>query len=138
MYIDRRYRRKRRSPLRYLILLAVIAGGVYLLYTRTNFFESPLNPLKPTPAPTRTLASYLAEAEAFYAEGKLEEAAEAYAVITRLEPENDEAFRWWAKLVALRGHAAEAIKKARQAVKLAPNDARNQAILAMALDWDGQ
>ena len=114
MYIDRRYRPRRRSPLRYLLLLAVIAGAVYLLYTRTNFFESPLNPLKPTATPTRTLISFLAEAEAFYAEGKLEEAAAAYAEITQLEPENDRAFRWWAKLLALRGHTAEAVKKARQ------------------------
>ena len=49
MYIDRRYRgRRRRSPWPIIVLLVVIlVPGIYLLATRTRFFENPLIPCSP-------------------------------------------------------------------------------------------
>ena len=77
MYIDRRYRgRKRRSPWPFVFLLALIlVPGVYFLATRTRFFENPFNPLAPTATPTRSAVSYLAEAEDAYKAGLLAKAA---------------------------------------------------------------
>jgi tetratricopeptide (TPR) repeat protein len=138
MNIDRRYHgRRRRSPWPFIVLLFVLAGGMYLLATRTRFFENPFNPLMPTPTPTRSAVSYLAEAEDYYQAGKLKSALEAYAHVAELEPTNDEAFRQQAWLLILLGHPTKAIPLAEKAVEISDSP-DNQSILAMALDWDGR
>ena len=138
MYIDRRYRGRRpRSPWPIIVLITIIlAPAIYLLATRTRFFENPFNPLQPTPTPTRSGVSYLAEAEDAYKAGRLAGAAESYQRAIELEPENDEALRQMAWLWILRGKPELAVDPARKALEI--NDsALNGAILAMALDWTG-
>ena len=138
MYIDRRYRGRRpRSPWPIIVLITIIlVPAIYLLATRTRFFENPFNPLQPTPTPTRSGVSYLAEAEDAYKEGRLAGAAESYQRAIELEPGNDEALRQMAWLWILRGKPELAVEPARKALEI--NDsALNGTILAMALDWTG-
>ncbi len=139
MYIDRRYRgRRRRSPWLIIFLLAlVLAPGIYYLATQTRFFENPFNPLQPTATPTRSAVSFLAEAEDNYKAGLLAAAAEGYARVIELEPQNDEALRQMAWLWILRGHAERAIEPARKAVGIS-GSAANLTILSMALDWNSE
>lgn len=139
MYIDRRYRgRRRRSPWPIIILLAIIlAPGIYLLATRTRFFENPFNPLQPTPTPTRSAVSYLAEAEDNYKAGLLAAAAEGYQHASQLEPQNDEALNRLAWLWILRGHPERAVALADQAVAI-NESVSNLAVQALALDWNSQ
>lgn len=138
MYIDRRYRpRRRRSPWPIIVLLFVLIAGGYLVATRTHFFLNPFNPIQPTPTPTRSATSYLAEAEEYYQAGRLGEAAKAYGRVTELEPNNYEAFAQRAWLTILRGHPDQAIELAQKAIGLNPS-AYNQSLLAMAQDWNGQ
>lgn len=139
MQIDRRYRgRRRRSPWPIIALLVVILlPGIYLLATRTRFFENPFNPLQPTPTPTRSAVSYLAEAEDYYKAGLLAAAAEGYQRVAQLEPQNDEALNRLAWLWILRGHPERAVEVAGEAVEINEN-ASNLAMLALALDWNGQ
>ena len=105
MQIDRRYRgRRRRSPWPIIILLGIILiPGVYLLATRTRFFENPFNPLAPTATPTRSAVSYLAEAEDAYQAGLFAKAAESYGRMVELEPENHQALNRVAWLWILKG-----------------------------------
>ncbi len=137
MYIDRRYRpRRRRSPWPIVALLALLALGAYLLATRTRFFLNPFYALQPTPTPTRSATSYLAEAEERYAAGRLGDAAKTYASVTDLEPGNYEAFAARAWLAIQLGHPDKAIELAAKAVELNPS-AYNLSMLAMAQDWSG-
>jgi tetratricopeptide (TPR) repeat protein len=91
----------------------------------------------PTPTPTRTALSYLAEAEDYYQAGQLANALKTYERASELEPENDEAFRQQAWLLIQLGHPSRAITPAEKAVAIKEN-AQNLAMLAMALDWAGQ
>lgn len=139
MYIDRRYRgRKRRSPWPFVFLLALILiPGVYFLATRTRFFENPFNPLAPTATPTRSAVSYLAEAEDAYKAGLLAKAGASYETMLALEPENHRTLYQLAWLWILRGHPEKAVPLAQKAVDIEPN-AENLSILAMAQDWIGE
>ncbi|HIC88226.1 MAG TPA: tetratricopeptide repeat protein, partial [Anaerolineae bacterium] len=163
MYLDRgkqswSARRKRPPIWRFVLIVVVIAVVAYELNQRTGFLQNPLNPLQPTPTPTRTVLSWLVEAEDAYAQGDLDKASAAYRQIAHLvsieppdeegglqwkiqveglEPDNDEVLAWQARLEALRGHTEEAVKLARAAVALNPS-ALNLAILGMALDWNSQ
>ncbi len=138
MRLDRRYRgRRRRSAWPIIPLLLLLAGCVYLLATRTRFFENPFNPLLPTPTPTRTALSYLAEAEDLYGQRRLVDALKAYERAAELEPDNDEAFRKQAWLQIQLGHPDRAVGPAEQAVAIR-DDVENLWMLAMALDWAGR
>ncbi len=139
MYIDRRYSgRRRRSPwLAIILIVPVLIVGVYLLATRTAFFENPFDPFPPTPTPTRSAISFLAEAEDHYQAGRFRSALESYARVAALEPENDEPLRQQAWLQILLGHPDKGIELAKEAVAL-KDSALNNAILAMALDWSGK
>lgn len=139
MYIDRRYRgRRRRSPWPFIFLLAlVLVPGIYLLATRTRFFENPFDPLRPTATPTRSAVSFLAEAEDQYRAGLLAAATVNYQRVTELETENDAAWNRIAWLWILRGHPRRAVEAAQQAVELKPS-ADNLSMLAMALDWNSE
>ncbi len=84
MYIDRRYRpRRRRSAWTIILALLIVATAAYLVATRTRFIQNPFNPLAPTPTPTRSAVSYLAEAEDLYGAGRLAAATAAYTARPR-------------------------------------------------------
>jgi tetratricopeptide (TPR) repeat protein len=138
MFIDRRYRgRKKRSPWPFIFMLAIILiPGVYLLATRTRFFENPFNPLAPTATPTRSAVSYLADAEDAYNAGLFAKAAESYGQMLALEPDNHRTLNRMAWLWILRGHPEEAVPLAQRAVDVEAN-AENLSMLAMAQDWSG-
>ncbi len=152
MQIDRRYRskyrRRSRAPLALLLLAvagalvyALVATGIVTVQQKGSHISiqphNPMRPAGPTPAPTRSAISYLAEAEDLYKAGKLSKAAQAYARAAELEPGNDEAYQWQAWLAILSGRPADAVKLARKAVEIKPS-AMNLGVLADALDWTDQ
>ncbi len=152
MYINRsyksKYRRRSRWPLFLLLLLAVgaviyalVSAGVVSVSEQAGHARvavdprNPFVPVLPSPTPTRTPLSYLAEAEDHYKAGRLGQALAAYAQVTAEEPANDEAYRWQAWLLILRGRPGEAVPLARKAADLKAT-AMNLGVLAMALDWN--
>jgi tetratricopeptide (TPR) repeat protein len=131
MYIRPRKERKS-SPIRVLILLILIAAGLYLIIERPAWIQTPF---MPTPTPTTTAESHLEEGWNFYLDGQLEQAILAYEKAAVVRPDDDSIYVRWARLLALRGRTAQAVQRAERAVDLDPEKAANQAILCMALDW---
>ncbi len=131
MYIKPRRERKT-SPIRVLILLILIAAGLYVILERPEWIKSPF---MPTPTPTRTAESHLEEAWNFYLDGQLDQAILSYEKAAVVHPDDDSIYVRWARLLALRGRTAQAVQRAQRAVDLDPENAANQAILCMALDW---
>ena len=132
MYLDRP-RPRRSSPRRILLLLALIAAGLFVL-SNQNALRQQLIP-QPTPTATRTARSYVVEAESLADAGKIKGAIDAYVQAISLDPANVDALIALARLMALAGRTDEALRRAERAAQLAPQNAVARAALAMALDW---
>jgi tetratricopeptide (TPR) repeat protein len=135
MYI-RSPKKRRSSPIRVFILLALIAGGAYILGWRRDVIK-PLQ-IGPTPTPTPTADDVMAQAQELYLEGDLDGAIAKYSEAAALEPADPTPSIWWAYLLTLRKRTVEAVEKAREAVGMAPDSAEALAALCMALDWDAE
>jgi tetratricopeptide (TPR) repeat protein len=95
-------------------------------------------PFEPTPTATRPARSYVAEAEAYYGEGQLDEAIAAYQKAASLAPDATSIHIRLAQLFILRERTAEAAAEARKAVLLSPSNPQAVATWCRALDWEGQ
>ncbi|MGD1996307.1 MAG: tetratricopeptide repeat protein [Anaerolineae bacterium] len=133
MYLNSR-RRRRSNPWRVILLLVLIAAGIwiYMLIERQQI-ESPF---VPTPTPTRSASEFRMEAEELYVQGDLEGAIAAYERAVELDPEDVSLYVPLVRLLTLEGRNAEAIEWGQEAVDLAPEYAPGWAVLGMAYDWD--
>ena len=134
MYLDRDYRpRRRRGKWRFwpLILLAVIA--IILYEQRPSWLSQ--SPIQPTPIPTRSAASYQAEAAAKLAEHDYDGALAAYRQMSRLEPDNPTPYVAMARLYLLLQEVPKAYEAAQQAVEADPDSPEALTVLARVEDW---
>jgi len=113
-------------------LLTLIGAGLYLL---TVSPETIPQPFRPTPTPTRTAASYAAEAENYYREGQLDEAIKTYEEAVRRDPTVIENYIPLVRLLVFRSRFNEAMDYADTALFVDPDSAPARAVRAMALDW---
>ncbi|HIE56941.1 MAG TPA: tetratricopeptide repeat protein [Anaerolineales bacterium] len=129
-----RKRRKRSNPWRILILLAMIAGGMYL-----NRVVLPnTDPLfVPTPTPTRSPESFVNEAQAFYRDGKIKQAIAAYEDAILADPENPSNYVELARIQILSGDYDEALKNAELALLLNPENPLAHSMRAWAQNFLG-
>ena len=138
---------------RVLLWLSLILAGIWVLmgYNR-GAIKSPFDP---TPTPTRVPELYLAEAQAYFDTGKLDDpsspgtindAIDAYTAALKQDPNNAKAQSELARIQVysssmLRNdnerllRLEQAVASAEKAVALEPDNSTNHAILAFALDW---
>ena len=141
----------RSNPYRVLLWLGLILLAIFALL---QFQRGKIKPLfLPTSTPTRAALSYIEEAEAYFAAGKLDDPAteqdaiDTYRLALEVDPTNA---RVWAELARIQTYSSsmqstdndrltrlqEALQSANQAITLAPDESLFHAILAFVLDWN--
>jgi len=126
--------RNRRSPLKILILVIVVAFLVYV-----NITIEPLSPTMFLPSPTPTISPemFVAEAEEYAAEGKYSLALQAYDRAIKSSPQDPTNYIAASKLNLYAGNYDAAIDNASNAVLLDQNNIMASAIQVFALGMQG-
>ena len=127
-------RRKRINPFRILILLALVAGGLYI-----NQVVVPATPplFIPTPTPTRSPDSYISDAQAAIASGKINQAIETYKEAVKADPRNPAVYITLARWQVLYGDLAGALENVENALLLNANNAQAYAVRGWVLGKQG-
>src|SRR5512143_1710488 len=112
----------------YLIVLVLASNGYYV--SAVLPLPEQLQPTPtPTPQPTETAQSHMQRADAFYAEGQMEQAVAEYEAVVMLEPLNDSAYAKMTKPLILIRRFESAIQAARRAVQI--NEERPENLVAL-------
>jgi Tfp pilus assembly protein PilF len=107
--------------------------GAALYFTQVVVPATP--PLfMPTPTHTRSPESFTSEAEAFFKEGKLTQAIDAYKQAIQADPKNPSNYVALARAQVFAGNYTEAKITAEDALILNPNNSMSHAVKAWALD----
>ena len=129
-------RRRRPNYFGWAILILVLAFGYYFDQVYITQID---NPFEPTPTPTRAPESFVTEAEALYAEGKLLPAIEAYQQAINASPQDAALYVALARIQVFAGMYEDAQKNAENALLLNQNNALAYGVHAWALDFqDGK
>jgi tetratricopeptide (TPR) repeat protein len=126
-------RRKRRPNYFSLLILGLVLLFGY--YFDQIYLPTQPNPFEPTPTPTRSPESFVTEAEALHAEGKLLPAIEAYQAAINASPQDSSLYVSLARVQVFAGQYEEAEKNAKNAVLLNQTNALAHGVLAWALNF---
>ncbi len=94
-------------------------------------------PFVATPTATRSPESFVAEAESFFADGKLPQAIDFYQQAVRANPNDDTVYVAMGRVQVFAGLYEDAQASAEAALLLNPNNPRAHAVLAWAFDFQG-
>jgi tetratricopeptide (TPR) repeat protein len=127
-------RRTRPNWFRIILLVFLIAGGVYvdrfIIPTRPS-------PFVPTQTATRAPESYLTEAESLFNAGKLLQSIELYQQAIAADPQDENAYIALARVQVFAGQYKDAQTSAEDALLLNPNNSMAHALRAWSLDFQG-
>ncbi len=132
------------SIYRLFFLVVLILGGLWFL--RLVSQGAIRSPFAPTATPTRSVTSFLLEAEARFTAGDLQGSIQAYLEASRLEPQNAQILARLARVQTYtsalvttdrerKARLEEALASANKAVELDPESSDAHAVRAFVLDW---
>jgi len=127
-------RRKRINWFWVIVLIMAIFAVTYF-----NRYVAPevQTPWVDTPTPTRAPESLIAEAEAYFNQGKLVKSIDAYEEAIRSNPDDASAYIAMARAQVFIGQYEEAQESAEKALLLNPNNSTAHAVRAWSLDFQG-
>jgi tetratricopeptide (TPR) repeat protein len=127
-------RKKHGSPLRIVVLLVLVAAGLYV-----NQVVVPATPplFVPTPTPTRSPESYLNDAGGLIKQGKINQAIETYKEAVKADPRNPAVYVTLARWQVLYGDYDGAMENVQNALLLNPNHALAKAVRGWILGKQG-
>jgi len=120
-----------------IILSSAFIAGVWygqIKPERPDWLKSPTV----TPTATRPAPYDLAEAKAFYAEGKLDEAVAAYEQVILKDPTDIASLIEQSRLLIFTGDTSKSLLRAEEAVRLDPQNSHNLTHYCRALDWEAK
>ena len=135
----------------YLVMLALIAGGIAVILNRSalapivqtavidligQLEDRAATVAAPAPTPTADPRNSLAEANNYWLGGALNEATDLYADIAESMPNTVEVFRRVALGLINESRYVDAVAYGERAINADPFNADAWAIYAWALDWD--
>lgn len=126
-------RRKRRPNYFGLAIFGLVLLFGY--YFNQVYLPTQPNPFEPTPTPTRSPESFVAEAQSLFAEGKLLPAIDAYRAAINASPQDSSLYVALARVQVFAGQYEEAEKNAKNALLLNGNNALAHGVHAWALDF---
>lgn len=128
-------RRSRPNWFRIILLSLLVLGGAYV----NRFFVADLSPVGvPSPTPTRSPESIIAEAEGLFDQGKLIPAIASYKEAIASNPSDPSVYVSLARVQVFAGQYKDAQASAESALLLNSDHAMAHAVLAWALDFQGQ
>lgn len=135
MYLDRTYRprRRRQGFERFWPLYLLIVLGIILYEQQPDWLSS--KQVQPTPTPTRSAISFLADADSALKAGKYDEAMAGYAEVNRVEPSNVDAWVAQSEVEMIFREPQKAYAFAQKALVLSPKNPRALTAAARALNW---
>ncbi len=127
-------RRKRGNPLRILVLLALVAGALYI-----NQVVVPATPplFIPTPTPTRSPDSFILDAQTLVQEGKINQAIETYKQAVEADPRNPAVYLTLARWQILYGDYEGGMENVQNALLLNDNNSLAHAVRGWVLGKQG-
>ena len=125
---------RRSDPRRVLLLIALIAAGVFLVSLTNQGVVKPL--FQPTAAPTRFPQTYADEGQAWFAAGRLKDAIAAYDQATKADEKNVDYWVAKSRIEIYAERYGAALESAETAVLVSPNDTKSKTAYAWALDWN--
>lgn len=134
------YRTSRFRVGRFIMVMLMIAAGIYVGYQVTGYLNTDNEPLvNPTSMPTATPSPgyFVAEADAAYWEGRIGDAIEAYQQALAMEPNQTTSYISLARLLIFYDEAERALTMAHEAIKRQPENPHALAVLCLAYDWLG-
>jgi tetratricopeptide (TPR) repeat protein len=130
-----RKKRRRSNPWRVLSLVVLIAIGVY--FERVIVPTVP-PPFIPEPTQTQSPVTFVAEAQAQFLAGKLEQAEQSYSRAIAVNPDEPAHYIELARLQVFQGKYEQAEENASNALLIDENSAMAYAVLAWAMDFNGK
>ena len=124
------------TPIRIVILaLAVVAGGLIWYKSQVDAGEL-LRPFEATVTPTRSMRSFVEEAQARFAAGQFADAVTAYDLAIQVTPDNVDFWVGKARAQMFNEDDVGALESANRAILIDDKSAKAHAIKAWAL-WKG-
>jgi tetratricopeptide (TPR) repeat protein len=127
--------RRRSSPWRILLLLALIGA---LLYVNQVIVPATHPLFIPTPTPTQSPESFVNQADDFFRQGKLTLAISAYKEAINSDPTNPANYVSLARLQVFAGQYDEAITNTQNALLKNPENPMAHAVQGWALGFQGK